>query len=61
MDVNTVTNIVGSLGFPIAACCFMAYYITTQSKTHREEVTQMTTAINEMRLAIVALTENLKK
>ena len=59
MDINTISSLIGSLGFPIGACCFMAYYICNQSKTHREEVAKMTEAVNEMRIAIVALTDKL--
>lgn len=26
MDITTITQLIGSLGFPIAACCAMGYY-----------------------------------
>lgn len=30
MGVNEVTNIIGALGFPIAACVFLAWYLTSK-------------------------------
>lgn len=32
MDANTVTTLIGSLGFPIVACGFMGWYIVTTQK-----------------------------
>lgn len=29
MDMSSVTALVGSVGFPIVACCGMAYFIAT--------------------------------
>ena len=26
MDINVITQLIGSLGFPIAACCAMGWY-----------------------------------
>lgn len=33
MDYNAIMSLVGGVGFPIVACCAMAYYIKT---THKE-------------------------
>lgn len=32
MDINTVVTLIGSVGFPIIACCAMAYFIATSFK-----------------------------
>ena len=45
MDYTAVTQLISSLGFPIAACIYMA---VTQQKTeerHRTEVKELQTAI----------------
>lgn len=46
MDLQTIITAVGSLGFPIVACCFMAVYIKDINAKHKEEADKMTEAIN---------------
>lgn len=29
MDINSIVTVVGSVGFPIVACCGMAWFIAT--------------------------------
>lgn len=29
MDVGTIVSVIGSVGFPIVACCAMAWFIAT--------------------------------
>ena len=48
MDITTVSQLIGSLGFPIAACCAMGWYcIRSQNQIkeindmHREEVKEI--------------------
>lgn len=52
MDANTVTQIVGSLGFPIAACIGLFWYLVKVQ-------TQNTEALNNNTLAITKLVEKL--
>lgn len=59
MDANTIITLVGSLGFPIVACIYMAYINEKQSQRHAEESAQMTSAINELRIAINSLIDKL--
>lgn len=40
MDV--VINLIQTMGFPIAACVFLGYYIKTQNGQYREDVKQLT-------------------
>ena len=37
MDVTTITTLIGSLGFPIVACIYMAYINNEQNKRHETE------------------------
>lgn len=48
MDFNVITQLIGSLGFPIAACCAMGWYcIRSQNQIkeindqHREEIKEI--------------------
>lgn len=46
MDVQLIITAIGSLGFPIVACCFMAVYIRDINTKHKEESDKMVEAIN---------------
>lgn len=61
MDINAIISLIGSLGFPIVACIYLAKTGEKQTEAHKEEMDKVSEAINEMRLAIVALTEKLNK
>lgn len=61
MDVTTVTTLIGSLGFPIVACIYMAYINNEQNKRHETESHEMVSAINELKIAITTLTEKMNK
>lgn len=52
MDAATLTNLVGSLGFPIAAACFMAWYQVTQLKEFRQSLETNTKTLQELILLI---------
>lgn len=48
MDIATVSQLIGSLGFPIAACCAMGWYcirsqnqIKDINEQHREEIKEI--------------------
>ena len=53
MDVAAVSQIVGSVGFPIAMCLLMAVYIKGEQDTMRG-------VLNDLRTAIVQLTAEIK-
>lgn len=36
MEIETITSIIGSLGFPIVACCFMGWYCVKLNDTLQE-------------------------
>lgn len=59
MDVGTITNIIGTLGFPIAACIYMAYVNAKQTEAHKEEMSKMTEAVNELKVAITSLVDKI--
>lgn len=61
MDVNALTTLVGSLGFPIVACCAMFYEMHQQSKRHAEEMEKVSDALNNNTLALTELKDKLNK
>lgn len=42
-----IGNFISSYGFPIVACCAMFWYMNKEREAHKEEVLQLTTALNE--------------
>ena len=70
MDISEITQIIMNVGFPIAMCCAMAWYVKDTSEKHREEVRQLneqhqeemkqvTTALNNNTLALQKLCDKL--
>ena len=61
MDVGAISNLTGSLGFPIAACIYMAYVNSKQTEAHKEEMSKMTEAVNDLKVAITSLVDKINK
>ena len=59
MDINTVSTIIGSLGFPIVACIYMAYVNAKQTEAHKEEMSKITEAVNDLKVAITSLVDKI--
>ena len=71
MDANTITTLIGSVGFPIVACIAMGWYVKYQTdqnnkevenmrKEHKEEVQKMTEAINNNTIAMQTLVDKIE-
>ena len=60
MDANAIISLVGTLGFPIVMCGALFWYMIKQNEQHSTESREMRDAINELKLAIVALTDRLR-
>lgn len=41
MDLATIGSLISSVGFPIAACCYMVYLHNKSEDRHREEVEKL--------------------
>lgn len=50
--MDTWTQIVGSLGFPIASCFFLAWYMSTSLKEFRSTIEENSKLINELILLV---------
>ena len=70
MDFNTILQVIGSYGFPIVACCALAWYFNKINENyrndlkelnanHKEEVKTMTDAIANNTLVIQKLVDSL--
>lgn len=70
MDPNTITTLIGSVGFPVLACLAMAWYvkyITDQNRAemkavrdeHKTEITKVTEALNNNTIALQRLCDKM--
>lgn len=55
MDATVLTQLIGSLGFPIAMCIAMLWLVVKLNEQHKEEMAKFTEAINNNTLAITKL------
>lgn len=46
MDVNGITSLIGTVGFPIVCCFGLFWYLTKSADRHKEEMNKMSEAIN---------------
>lgn len=71
-NVDAVTTIIATLGFPIVMCGAMAWYVKyvtdkhreevdKLNKQHKEEMTEVTTALNNNTLALQKLCDMLER
>jgi len=40
-EVSTLGSLISTLGFPIACCAYMAWYLTDNASKHREEIKEL--------------------
>lgn len=55
MDVTVITQLIGSLGFPIACVIAMFYFWNKEREDHKAEMQKMTEALNNNTLALVKI------
>lgn len=53
--MENIVNIISSVGFPIAMCLLLIWYMQKETENHREETNGLKDAINELKLAITTL------
>ena len=72
MDFNSILTAIGTVGFPIVACCAMAYFfaktndnyrqdLKEQDQLHKEETKSLVDAINNNSMVIQRLIDKLDK
>ena len=55
----TITQLITSVGFPIAMCIGLLYYLMKQSDIRKEETAQFTKALNDKTLVLQRLADKL--
>ena len=55
MDLSQLTPIISSLGFPIAACIALFWYLNKERESHKEEIDTLKNCINENNSVLSAL------
>lgn len=61
MDIGTIAQLVGSLGFPIVMCGALFWKMNSQDRDHKEEMDKITIALNNNTEAIIKLTSHITK
>ena len=59
MDASSIVTVVSQVGFPIAMCLVMAWYIKYTNDQHKEEIDKITEALNNNTLAVQKLCERM--
>ena len=59
--MQEIVQLITNIGFPIAACIYMALYVRDLNQKHTEEIGKMTEAINNNTLALERLSGKLKE
>lgn len=59
MDVNVIMQAIGTVGFPIVACIYMAYIHNESEIRHSQERKEMTEAINRNTLVMEIIKDRL--
>lgn len=59
MDVSALTQLVGSLGFPIVACIALYVRMNKQDELHKEEMSKITESLNNNTIALNRLVDKM--
>lgn len=55
MDFSAVSQLISSVGFPIAACVALFWQMNRESNQHKEEMDALKESLNQNTLAITKL------
>lgn len=61
MDLSALTTLIGSLGFPIAACIACFWMLNKEREEHKAEMQKVTEAITNNTMALNTLTERMSR
>lgn len=56
MDIQTITNLITTVGFPIVMCGALFWKINKQDEQHKEEMAKITEALENNTIALTKLT-----
>lgn len=60
MDVQAVTSIISTVGFPIAVCLICFWYINKVQEQHKAEMDKLAEALNNNTIVMQKLVDNLQ-
>lgn len=60
MDLNAITGLIGSLGFPIVMCLILIFRMDKQDEQHKEEMDKITEALTNNTVALTNLTAKIE-
>lgn len=60
MTIETIINLISSVGFPIVACVALFVMNNKQTERHNEEMSKITESLNNNTNAITRLSEKLE-
>lgn len=55
MDFSQLTAIISSLGFPIAACVALFWYLNKERESHKEEIDSLKACITDNNTVLASL------
>lgn len=61
MDISVITQLIGSLGFPIACVVAMFYYWNKEREDHKSEIDSIRAALENNTQALIKIEEILRK
>lgn len=61
MDVQAIANLIGSLGFPIAACIYMGVFLSKTMAEFKDTMQSNTGAIRELSIYVNELRKERQK
>lgn len=59
--MSAITTLIGSLGFPIAACIACFWMLNKEREEHKAEMQKVTEAITNNTMALNTLTERMSR
>lgn len=60
MDANSIIQVISTVGFPIAMCLMMAWYIKTINQSYRDDIKSIQKSIDNNTAVIEKLSERLE-
>lgn len=60
MEINEIVNLISNVGFPIAVCCVMFYYMNKQTEKHKQEIDKLSETLQGNTQVLTELTTLIK-
>lgn len=61
MDANVISQVISNIGFPAVMCLLMYHQMNKQTEAHAEEISKLTSVINDNTVATKQLVALLSK